>query len=155
MTSCRRSPVVFMRFFYRCEHHCKILLFFYQFVSANLMSKEISNTAVKQYVPLDTNHYLQVVLQACWLLSLRFFFFSSNLFPFKWKPTDRKACNRDSSSDWRDISSFTRKWSWWKMEVNNRPGVSLSLSICPFIRLSVSDCLFVCFLVVYVQKRLK
>lgn len=58
---------------YSCEHHCKVLWFFYQFVSANLMSEAISKTAVKQYVPLDTNHYLQVVLQARWLLSLGFF----------------------------------------------------------------------------------
>lgn len=36
-------------------------------------AKSFSKTAVKQYVPLDTYHYLQVVLQACWLLSSHFF----------------------------------------------------------------------------------
>lgn len=75
MTQCRRRPVVLMRFFTdeRCEQRCKVLLFFYQFSPAYLMSEVISKTAVKQYVPLDTNHYLQVVLQARWLLSSRFF----------------------------------------------------------------------------------
>lgn len=60
MTQCWRLPAVLMIFFTyeRCEHHCKALLFFYQLVSAYLMSEVISKTAVKQYVPLDTNHYL-------------------------------------------------------------------------------------------------
>lgn len=58
--------MVLMRFFIdeRCEHHWEALLFFYQFATAYLMREVISTTAVKQYVPLDTNHYLQVVFQA-------------------------------------------------------------------------------------------
>lgn len=58
--------MVLLRFFTdeRCEHLWKALLFFYQVLTAYLMSEVISVTAVKQYVPLDTNHYLQVVFQA-------------------------------------------------------------------------------------------
>lgn len=61
-----KRPVILMRFFTdeRCERRCEALLFLYQFEPAYLMSEVISKTALKQYVPLDTNHYLQVVLQA-------------------------------------------------------------------------------------------
>lgn len=61
MTQYKRHPAVLMRFFTdeRPERRCKALLFFYQFLSVYLTSEVISKSAVKQYVPLDTNHYLR------------------------------------------------------------------------------------------------
>lgn len=66
MTQCKKHPVVLMRFFTdeRCEHHYNVLLFFYQCLSVYLTTEVISEAAVKQCVPLDTSHYLQVALQA-------------------------------------------------------------------------------------------
>lgn len=75
ITQCKKHPVVLMRFFTdeRCEHHYNVRLFFYQCLSVYLTTEVISKAAVKQCVPLDTSHYLQVALQAHWLLAFRFF----------------------------------------------------------------------------------
>lgn len=104
---------------------------------------------VKSFPRLQWNNMfpLTQIIIFRWFFKLVDFYlhiFSSNLLPFKWKPTDRKAYNRDSANDWRDISSFTRKWSWWKRDrlIIGQEWVCLSVYLSIY-SLSISGCLFV------------
>lgn len=109
MTQCRRRPAVLMRFFTdeRCERRCKALLFFYQFASAYLTSEVI----FQDWSETICSPWHKSLSSGGPSSSLTFIFTFLQVIctPSSENPLIEKAYNRESSNDWRDISSFTRE----------------------------------------------